>query len=842
MAPFRDSMLQLVSPSFLAAAALVCVQVGMGVLFKAVQNHGHYPFSISSSVAISEFFKFWISAVFFYQSCRQRVRNQDDYISLHEASEPLKEGASSQRQPLVVDGSSKGLLEDGQHQEEEEGVSLEELERPAWNSQRLTLSLFLKHCKEELNRQTIIGYGHLALLYATINNTVFVLFELADPGTISLIKSGITLITALVLMLTLGTKIAKLQWIAIALQVCGLIVTQYHPGTGSVYPIYTYAILGFQTFCSAVAGVYNQHLLKSQDSSMHAQNMALYTFGMCINTVVHFIISTIKSDEPGFFHGFNQIGPILVIVSSVLNGLVITAVYKYADALIKCFATAFSTAILLYISPIAFGADFSFLIFPGTATVFTATWLYMDSAPPKAAPPPADATQPCPMDEKTGSSDSSRGVFSALAPTGVLGQLGLIITTCLAISGIAGLHAWDSAAPPSTPVSDAVRSGPITSPFQNTFAMVRYNALERMDRFPLLEKYRPFFHTLHFSIPKIESLPDTPADPTIAVAAGLNPPTPFFSNRTHDAWIDGLYPYNAAARSMQQILDASPPPSSSSPPNASNAIGTDPASTTSNTSVATADDNPTWGANITGLLYFHFDMWLNPFEFPASAMDYNRTWLPDAPNPPYRCYTDPREGESWGAYRAQHVPEQLPKAMAALDAANTNDNDDGDGSGRAKGGRKYSINPHLLCQGWSDMFYIPRRYFADWIYLSAIMDSYRVFHEAAIPTMLNVLDATYGVEGGGSIIQRVGDCWGHCCAGGAKKEDIEWRRCGHHLDYGHEEGLEVAGYQYQRLERQREMLGGVVQGIEGGEGAGKEPKERMRNKRDVFASLMELSL
>jgi hypothetical protein len=44
-------------------------------------------------------------------------------------------------------------------------------------------------------------------------------YKLADPGTISLTKSGVTFITALVIIGTLGTKITGMQWAAILLQV-----------------------------------------------------------------------------------------------------------------------------------------------------------------------------------------------------------------------------------------------------------------------------------------------------------------------------------------------------------------------------------------------------------------------------------------------------------------------------------------------------------------------------------------------------------------------------------------------------------------------------------------------
>jgi hypothetical protein len=60
-----------------------------------------------------------------------------------------------------------------------------------------------------------------------------------------------------------------------------------------------------------------------------------------------------------------------------------------ADAIIKCFATAVATGILLYVSPILFGTKLGFLVVPGTVVVFIASWLYMDNPPPKTPAPAA---------------------------------------------------------------------------------------------------------------------------------------------------------------------------------------------------------------------------------------------------------------------------------------------------------------------------------------------------------------------------------------------------------------------------------------------------------------------
>jgi hypothetical protein len=84
----------------------------------------------------------------------------------------------------------------------------------------------------------------------------------------------------------------------------------------------------FQTFLSAVAGVYNQKLCKSENASLHADNMVLYAAGVCVNLLVHMMTRFIKADEPGFFTGYGDWGALMVIISNVFIGLAITAVYK----------------------------------------------------------------------------------------------------------------------------------------------------------------------------------------------------------------------------------------------------------------------------------------------------------------------------------------------------------------------------------------------------------------------------------------------------------------------------------------------------------------------------------
>ena len=70
----------------------------------------------------------------------------------------------------------------------------------------------------------------------------------------------------------------------------------------------------------------------------------------------------------------------LVIAANALMGLVITAVYKYADALVKTFATACATATLYLLNMTLFHLPFKGSILLGVAVVFLASAIYFQAA------------------------------------------------------------------------------------------------------------------------------------------------------------------------------------------------------------------------------------------------------------------------------------------------------------------------------------------------------------------------------------------------------------------------------------------------------------------------------
>ncbi|KAK3078881.1 hypothetical protein LTS18_006379 [Coniosporium uncinatum] len=446
---------------------------------------------------------------------------------------------------------------------------------------------------EEVPTETKYGFAQLALFYALINNTVFVLYRLADPGTIQLIKSGTTLITALVIYCFLGTRIVRGQWLAILLQVCGIVVTQYDPKSGAAYPLATYVVLLFQTFISAVSSVYNQTLCKSSDASLHAMNMNLYGAGVCVNLFIHALIRVTKPGEPGFFEGYGHTKAVMVIISNTFLGLIMTAVYKYADAVIKCFATAIATAILLYLSPILFQADLSFLVLPGTVVVFIATWLYMENTPRKGEAPMAVL----PVSVLFRAQSKTLRLLESYSAKGAKRNLGLGICTGVAVSVIAGLTIWDSrngAFDSSIPTSSDTASNEILeSPFRNTYAFIRIN-FDNPERPPVLRQgYEPFFHTTHISMPNAHSQPSE------------------WVNLTDDAYHDSHYPYKPLADTMSLILESEDPHQQ----------------------------------EVEGILFFHFDAWVFPMRF--ADMDFDQAWFPGSGDPHYLCMNNTEAYGEW---------------------------------------------------------------------------------------------------------------------------------------------------------------------------------------------------
>jgi len=220
------------------------------------------------------------------------------------------------------------------------------LRNPAHNA-RLGLALEdgkRRHWRDSIEILT------LAAAYCANNQLVFHIFLHADMASVVMFKSTSSFLVALLRSALLREWLTGSQWRAIVAQICGLVVTQYNVCAASTNLAYaTYAMLLTSVFISAFTSVWNERQLKRVPLSMHVQNMIMYSGGFVFNVIGHYATALSDTTSPGFFHGYNA-ATVGVVLVNACTGVAITAVYKYADAVMKSLALSLVTVVVTLLS------------------------------------------------------------------------------------------------------------------------------------------------------------------------------------------------------------------------------------------------------------------------------------------------------------------------------------------------------------------------------------------------------------------------------------------------------------------------------------------------------------
>lgn len=241
----------------------------------------------------------------------------------------------------------------------------------------------------------------LALSYTVYNQFQFLVFMWADAASVVLLRSSGSFIAAVMAYFLLQRLIVRLQWLNIVLQVFGLVLVQYDAcrARTTLHPV-MYIVLFIHVSLSSFNSIWNEHLVKSKDApSLNVQNMFLYIFGASFNLLAYLILPpslygvTDVTQSRGFFHGYTTIAVLIVFLNSVI-GLAITAVYKYADVIIKTFSLACATGTLFLVDYIFFGRQIGLNVLAGILIVYGASYLYFVSTPKPSAASTLPTTSP----------------------------------------------------------------------------------------------------------------------------------------------------------------------------------------------------------------------------------------------------------------------------------------------------------------------------------------------------------------------------------------------------------------------------------------------------------------
>ncbi|XP_072130220.1 UDP-N-acetylglucosamine transporter-like [Mobula birostris] len=221
-------------------------------------------------------------------------------------------------------------------------------------------------------------------IYTLQNNLLYIALSNLDAATYQVTYQLKVLTTAFFSVTMLRKNLSVYQWLSLLTLMAGVTLVQWPTdppeelkkeiSAGSQF-VGLIAVLS-ACFSSGFAGVYFEKILKGTKQSVWIRNIQLGLFGSIFGMMGVYVYDGRRIHEHGFFQGYNKITWIVVTLQA-LGGLVIAAVIKYADNILKGFATSLSIILSTLISYFWL-QDFvpTSVFFLGTFLVIVATFLY----------------------------------------------------------------------------------------------------------------------------------------------------------------------------------------------------------------------------------------------------------------------------------------------------------------------------------------------------------------------------------------------------------------------------------------------------------------------------------
>lgn len=142
---------------------------------------------------------------------------------------------------------------------------------------------------------------------------------------------------------------------------------------------------------SGFAGVYFERILKGSSASVWMRNVQLGIFGTALGLLGLWWNDGPAVSEHGFLFGYT--GMVwCVIFNQAFGGLLVAVVVKYADNILKGFATSFSIIVSTVMSIYLFSFHVDLLFSAGAGLVIGAVYMYSLPKPASSGPFPPNST------------------------------------------------------------------------------------------------------------------------------------------------------------------------------------------------------------------------------------------------------------------------------------------------------------------------------------------------------------------------------------------------------------------------------------------------------------------
>ncbi|XP_058445190.1 UDP-N-acetylglucosamine transporter [Malaya genurostris] len=229
-----------------------------------------------------------------------------------------------------------------------------------------------------------------SFVYIVQNNLLYVAASHLDAATYQVTYQLKILTTAVFAVIILRKKLFPSQWAALVALVVGVAFVQlaqtvpageaasrqqHMPGEPDQNRLLGFAAAVGACFMSGFAGIFFEKMLKGADISIWMRNIQLSLLSLPFGLLTCIVNDGSKLTANGFFFGYDGFICYLIALQAG-GGLIVAVVVKYADNILKGFATSLAIIISCVASMYLFDFHLTLLFTVGAALVIGSIFLY----------------------------------------------------------------------------------------------------------------------------------------------------------------------------------------------------------------------------------------------------------------------------------------------------------------------------------------------------------------------------------------------------------------------------------------------------------------------------------
>lgn len=220
-----------------------------------------------------------------------------------------------------------------------------------------------------------------SLVYIIQNNLLYVSASHLDAATYQVTYQLKILTTAMFSLIILKRSLLFVQWVALVILLIGVVLVQLaQTEVSNINGIQQNRLLGFGAALSACvlsgfAGIYFEKILKGSDISVWMRNVQLSFLSLPFGLFTCLLYDWNKVWNDGFFFGYDTFVWYLVVLQAG-GGLIVAVVVKYADNILKGFATSLAIVISCVVSIYLFNFNLTLQFVFGASLVICSIFMY----------------------------------------------------------------------------------------------------------------------------------------------------------------------------------------------------------------------------------------------------------------------------------------------------------------------------------------------------------------------------------------------------------------------------------------------------------------------------------